>query len=868
MGCSTQENTLLTRTYHQITSRYNIFYNAEQSFNEGVRKIENRFAYDYARILPVFTYTDPELASLANADFDRAIGKAGKIISNKSITARPTERGGIFEKDPEFYNKREYNRWVIESYLLTGKAHFYKHDFEAAINTFRYMTVEYGNEPLYYDAKVWLARSFSEKGRFNEARLLFNDMEEDDAFPDRLTAELHKTLADFYLKQGESKNAAHFLEKLLKSSTSRREHRRYTYILAQVNEITGNLDEAARYYREVARMNPDYEMALNAQMGLAGAYPAGSMENRELLEDLEKMLDDPRNNDYIDQIYYSIGIIYDLEGDRDKALEMYTLSAIIPGISSSGKARSYRTLADIYLNKKEYIIAQAYYDSTVQYMEGYNPEYADIMNKRNILTDLVEHINTYRLEDSLQLLAAMPENERKLEIDRIVALSRQERQESQLAVQEAEGAGSRLSRRDLQSLRLQAERRGEGQWYFYNQSAVDFGKAEFRSIWGSRRLEDNWRRESDEVITDKREDPEYASGEGVAPEPEETAPEGMRQFYLQNIPLTEEAMQRSHQEIKKALTGMSSIYADYLGDAQNAALTIEELVGRYPENENIPSLYYKLYQIFNAEGNTSRAKHYASLLSAEYPDSRYARIVEDPAYLKEIAKIEEEAELFYEETRQLFYQDEYEKVIERAADAVSRFPGSNLIPSFEYLEILSASATFGNIPDLKKTLAEFIDKYPGTEMAVNAANLISFMDKDYPDIAVEAGLIVTAAEFNSGEQGEHYFVLLIDNNEELVNRMVFNIINFNVDYFPRLNLQVSREDFSSKIQIVVVRGLSDRDVAMQYIRQFESDEDVFREVRLIEDPLFFIISPSNYSIFTDEKNISNYMLFFREEYDG
>ena len=34
----------------------------------------------------------------------------------------------------------------------------------------------------------------------------------------------------------------------------------------------------------------------------------------------------------------------------------------------------------------------------------------------------------------------------------------------------------------------------EGKWYFYNQSALTFGRTEFRRRWGDRKLEDNWRR--------------------------------------------------------------------------------------------------------------------------------------------------------------------------------------------------------------------------------------------------------------------------------------------------------------------------------------------------------------------------------------
>ncbi len=869
-GCSTQENTLLTRTYHQITSRYNIFFNAEQSFNEGLRKIEQNFSYDYARILPVFIYTDPELALLAESDMDRAIRKAGKIISNKSITARPRERGGVFERGPDFYNKREYNRWVLESYLLTGKAYFYKHDYDAAIRTFRFMTVEYDIDPIRYDAKIWLARSYSETGRFNEARILLKRLEDDPDFPERLKAELNKTQADYYLKNAEYGKPIPLLENLLETGASGRERRRFTYILAQLNEITGNLEKAAHYYRQVARMNPDYEMALNAQMGLAGAYPSGSPENRELTSDLYSMLDDPRNREYLDQIYFALGNLYEIEGNSEKALEMFTISASTSGTGSSARVRAYETLGEIYFERRDYSRAEAYYDSTVKYMEKHNPGFEYIFNKRNILSELVGYLDIYKLEDSLQMLAAMPEEDLKNEIDRIIALREKEQSDALLAAREMESSESRLNLRDLQSLRVQAERSSDGKWYFYNQSAVNFGKAEFQAVWGSRRLEDNWRRESQEsIMAESTEEREYTGEEDPVAEPAEEAPEGSLMFYLQDLPLTEESLFESNERIKSALSGMSRVYTEYLQDYENASWALEEYIKRFPDDEYIPVKYYRLYEIYNKEGNTSRAGYFSQRLTEEFPESRYARILEDPRYLEKMAEMEEEAEEFYEETRQLYVAGEYTRVVERVSDARLKYQGSLLIPLFEYLEILSYAGTYGNIPELKKELASFIDKYPGSEMSENASYLLTFLEEDYPDIAEETGLIAASADFKSDETGEHFFVVMIDNREELINRMVFNIINFNVENFPRLSMEVNSENFSSARQMLVIRGLEDRETAMEYLKLFESDEKVFIEVKEeAENLIMFIISPANFRIFKDEKNTGNYMRFFGEEYDG
>jgi hypothetical protein len=37
-------------------------------------------------------------------------------------------------------------------------------------------------------------------------------------------------------------------------------------------------------------------------------------------------------------------------------------------------------------------------------------------------------------------------------------------------------------------------------WYFYNQQQLTFGFSEFQKRWGTRKLEDNWRRSNKQVI--------------------------------------------------------------------------------------------------------------------------------------------------------------------------------------------------------------------------------------------------------------------------------------------------------------------------------------------------------------------------------
>ena len=122
--CSVEKNTGASRFYQGMTARYNIYFNGYESFKSGLAKISRGYQDDYAEILKVFEYSDPSAVSLCSSDMEKAIQKASKLISLKSITAKPDYKKTqeLSEEDKKFIERKEFNKWVDDSYLLIGKA--------------------------------------------------------------------------------------------------------------------------------------------------------------------------------------------------------------------------------------------------------------------------------------------------------------------------------------------------------------------------------------------------------------------------------------------------------------------------------------------------------------------------------------------------------------------------------------------------------------------------------------------------------------------------------------------------------------------------------------------------------------------------
>ena len=91
-GCSAEKNTGASRFYNSLISRYNIWFNGNEAYKAGVKKVRESHRDDYSDLLPVFEYSDAESARMANSDMERAVQKASKVIALHSITAKPEEK--------------------------------------------------------------------------------------------------------------------------------------------------------------------------------------------------------------------------------------------------------------------------------------------------------------------------------------------------------------------------------------------------------------------------------------------------------------------------------------------------------------------------------------------------------------------------------------------------------------------------------------------------------------------------------------------------------------------------------------------------------------------------------------------------------
>ena len=127
-------------------------------------------------------------------------------------------------------------------------------------------------------------------GEMREAERILMVLADESAFPEDYLEAFHTTqIAVSHEKLNPMPDAAEQLELALENKGLKKEEKiRYTYILAQLYEESGQNNLALEKYKRVTRYNPPYEMAFNARVSMAEVFESGSASSADLKKLLEQ----------------------------------------------------------------------------------------------------------------------------------------------------------------------------------------------------------------------------------------------------------------------------------------------------------------------------------------------------------------------------------------------------------------------------------------------------------------------------------------------------------------------------------------------------------------------------------------------------
>ena len=862
-GCSVKKNTWAARQYHNTTARYNVYFNGYESYKEGVAELTKSHEDNYTMILPVYRYGDKDKAIAIFSQMDRAIEKASKAITKHSMV----------------FKHQEYCKWIDDSYMLLGKAHFMKREFPQAIKTFDFVSKEFKNNPIKYDALLWLAKSYNYSGDLSSAAVVLSNLNEKilkDNISHEVLQNFHLVYADYYIRMKNYEAAIEQLEKSLGYKQKKQVKTRIHFILGQLYQQERQYNKASEHYKQVLRLNPPYEMAFNAKINLAQCYDLKSGQVKNIRKELEKMLKDEKNKEYADQIYYALAEIEIKEKDTNEAIRFLKLSVSENINNKYQKGISYLRLGEIHFNKNIYSQARIFYDSTVTYLPEDYPDYKDIKTLQINLADLVNNLEIIHLEDSLQRLASMPEKERKSIVDGIIKKIQEEeirKKQEELIAQQKTNATLLDPSAKTQSMMSQIQ----NNWYFNNPQTMNFGYSEFIRKWGPRKLEDLWRLSNKQTM-------DFDFGNNLAEENEETNEDTLEsktfdiknpETYLRQIPTTPEKINESNNKIIDALFNVGIIYRERIINLPQSAIYFEQLLSRYPDNKYKLSVYYYLYKIYADLKIKDKENKYKNLILQEFPESDFAQIILDPDYYKKIAAREDEAQNLYKTTYNLYKNNACDKVIENCDKAADLYKGHPIMVRFLYLKALCTGKT-KSIDEFENALKKVVLLSPESETGKAAQNTLDFLAKKNSNTVSQNestnNTNITSnktsaptSNYKINESDFHFFIILVDAKSGDINQLRNQISDHNKKYYSLEKLNITNILFNNNIQMITVSNFKNKETGMIYFNTVEKNNNLNTTLQKLNANKF-IISAENYSIFYKQKDIENYKQFFNKNY--
>ena len=865
-GCSMKKNTAASRNYSAFITRYNIYYNGDKHYKETLDEMEQNYEDDYTRLL----YPHPaearsnEKAPQPQGDFTRSIEKAQKAIQLRSIKKRPARKPGKAQSaEYKAWLKRdEYNPFLHNAWMMMGRSQYMNGDFLGAASTFFYVSKHFTWLPqTVTEAKLWQARSYCSMDWLFETETIITRIKPDELTNNTLKQLYNVTYGDFYVKSGKYAEAVPYLREGARLSSGAQKTRLY-FLLGQVLARTGEKREAYEAFKKAGSSNSaSYRTKFNARIKQSEVFDGTDIKKE--VDALRRMTRYGRNQEYLDQIYYAIGNLYLSRRDTTEAIRNYELAVEKSTRAGIDKAMAQLTLGGLYFDRHQYEKSQPCYAEAVAQIPDDYPDYKLLKRRSDVLDELAIYSQNVTLQDSLLRLSEMPLPEQEKIIRKIIKeLEEKEKKEAEDARREEYLANQAAAGTGLQDNGANTPNsfvlNSDNSWYFYNAATRNAGKTAFQRRWGSRKLEDNWRRRNkssfDMSDFDSDNSDENAEEDTTMPNDTLTPEERKRQteleanendphkveYYLKQIPKTDLEKATANEVIQEGLYNMGVILKDKLEDYPAATSEFNRLLTRYPDNIYRLDVYYNLYLMYIRSGDTAMAERYRNLIVNDFPESLYGQAMRDPNYIDNLRTMEKRQEQMYEQAYEDYLANRNEEVHRAYATMSELYPTSPLMPKFMFLNAL-AYVTENRPDEFREQLKKMLELYPETDITPIASNYLRELAKGRKlhsggsnsrgmlwDIRLGNDSTATGDDdysFELNPESEQYYVLLFPTDRVNANDLLFRVARHNFTSFAIKDFDLEQMNFG-RLGLLIVKGFDNLNQLNAY-KKVMADNDTW-----------------------------------------
>ena len=896
VSCSTKKNTSITRFYHSTTAHFNTFYNGQVAFRDGVEAQLKGHVDNYSELLPMFIMADKKTAAMGKGNFDTAIEKCQKAIKKHSIKSKPKRPSGhMTAKEKAYYTRKEFNPYLKNVWMMFADAQFHQGNFIEAASSYNYILRLYADQPEVASvARAKLARCYILLDWPYDAEDVLRKIQRD-SLPIKGQRELAASQAAYYIASGQYKEAIPPLTSTVKHVSGKLQRARLYYLLGQLNQQVGDKQAAYKALRKCIRLSPPYELAFNARIMQTEVMADG--QGKAMIRKLKRMTKNPNNADYLDRIYYAIGNIH--LAARDTLRTIYAWKQGVEESTKNGFAKAVvlQHLGELYWERENYIDATDCYNQLASLMDKEHEQYKEVERRSKILTEMEPHLSAVKLQDSLQALAKLPEKEYLAAIDRVINdLKKKEKELEKKNFDQATMTAQKAATTTQKSTQTGAARRGAQKttFYFYMAQTVAQGQQDFQRRWGKRPNEDNWRRSQKEVSggSNDNEGYDYAAEDSLAALSDEMGETGElseeeqrlkdslandphhREFYLKQIPFTEEQLELSNGLILDGLYHGGVLEMDKLGNFRLAGEILNRLVREFPDFEQMDDVYYHLFLLALRQGDEELSQYYVQLLQESFPESKLTQTITNPRFL-ELAQFGKHLEdTLYAQTYDAYKEGNYWMVNQNFEESTEYFAEGAHRGKFLFVHAMSQLYT-GQRDSFLAEMKIVAEKYSKDEIAEMASAIVK---------GVQEGRLLTSDKWDSssiwashsladsGEGGEadtlvadplvpYVFVLAYPTGELDENLLLFEMARYNFTSFMARNFDMEIVKGGTITQLRV-SGFQSYDEVHAYAQNLYGDAHMRERLEGIRA---ILISEANLKLLGTRYSYDEYAEFYDAE---
>lgn len=850
VACSTRKNSFISRNSHALSTKYNILYNGQIGLEKGIEDIQANSKDNFWKQLPIekmqLLEDTNSVAKTKNTNFELAEAKATKAIQKHSMNI-----GG-----------KEKNSQIDEAHILLGKARYYDQRFVPALEAFNYILYKYSNSDKIDEAKIWREKTNMRLG--NDALVIKNitKMLENKKTKKQVIANANALLSEAFLNTEEKDSAIAKLKIAEKYTKVNAEKARYRFILGQLYKELGIKDTASDYFQAVIDMNrkADRELVMQAYAKKAELFDYEKGDTTAFLKKYNKLILDRENRPFLDVIYHQMGVFYENNNNQKLAFKTYNQSLKKRTADQYLIASNYRNLGTIYFKNTNYQNAAKYYDSTLVNLNKKTREHIHIQKVRKDLDEVIAYESITKRNDSILNVVALSEPDRVLYYENYIEKLKKSDEAKKIAAEKQASIQANIARnnsldspdapvsnQDLGKPKkasfappkpVNTQQNESNVFYFYNPTTLAFGKLEFKKNWGNRVLKGNWRLSSNK--SNLAENDSLVSEDSKANKLDKNiiVEEYTTEFYLKQLPQTKVEIDSITKERNFVNYQLGIIYKEKFKEYKLAASKLEQLLQQNPEEKLVlPTMYnlYKIYQVIDAD----KALAMKNSISKQYPDSRYAQIINNTNTGEALAY--ETPESAYNKCYKLYEEEQFVEVMKTADELINQYSGDEIVPKFELLK----ANTTGKLKGLEayKNAMQFVaDNYPNSEEGKKAQDVLT------TQIPLLEQINFTDKESKNWKILYKVITLAVKNSNKIEEKMEAFLANE-----KNKALSYSCDTYNEKESFIAIHGINSETYAKAIAKSFKENSKYKIEESAI------LISSENYKVIQIKKNLETYL---------